>query len=117
MIRPNRILTIFLLFLPLFNLPVVRAVETPTEASGKNIEKQFAHPERIRYDGSCMTIEGEDVFIYSAAFHYFRYPEALWHGRCLHFKEGEFQTRRDLHSVKLARTDHAQQPGKHLTNK
>ena len=92
MIRPNRILTIFLLFLPLFNLPAVRAAETPTEASGKNIEKQFAHPERIRYDGSCMTIEGEDVFIYSAAFHYFRCPEALWRDRFRRIKEAGFNT-------------------------
>ena len=110
----NRICIVLLLIAHTIQL---RAAETPADAPGQRIEKQFAHPERIRYDGSCMTIEGEDVFIYSAAFHYFRYPEALWHGRCLHFKEGEFQTRRDLHSVKLARTDHAQQPGKHLTNK
>lgn len=33
--------------------------------------KHFPHPDRIRYDGSCMTIDGKDVFIYSAAFHYF----------------------------------------------
>ena len=26
-------------------------------------QKKFAHPERVRYDGSCMTIEGKDVFI------------------------------------------------------
>lgn len=26
--------------------------------------KHFTHPERIRYDGSCMTIDGTDVFIY-----------------------------------------------------
>lgn len=25
--------------------------------------KHFTHPERIRYDGSCMTIDGTDVFI------------------------------------------------------
>ena len=31
-------------------------------------QKKFAHPERVRYDGSCMTIEGKDVFVYSAAF-------------------------------------------------
>ena len=26
-------------------------------------QKKFAHPERVRYDGSCMTIEGKDVFV------------------------------------------------------
>lgn len=44
-------------------------------------QKTFAHPDRIRYDGSCMTIDGHDTFIYSAAFHYFRCPEALWRDR------------------------------------
>lgn len=43
--------------------------------------KEFQHPDRIRYDGSCMTIDGKDVFIYSAAFHYFRCPEELWRNR------------------------------------
>ena len=48
-------------------------------AAGNNPEKpvkEFAHPERVRYDGSCMTIDGRDVFIYSAAFHYFRCPRS-----------------------------------------
>lgn len=55
-------------------------------------EKQFTHPERIRYDGSCMTIDGKDVFIYSAAFHYFRCPEELWHDRFRQIKEAGFNT-------------------------
>lgn len=29
--------------------------------------KQFSHPDRIRYDGHCLTIDGRDTFIYSAA--------------------------------------------------
>ena len=49
-------------------------------------QKKFAHPERVRYDGSCMTIEGKDVFVYSAAFHYFRCPEELWKDRFRHIK-------------------------------
>lgn len=55
-------------------------------------EKKFAQPDRIRYDGSCMTIEGKDVFIYSAAFHYFRCPEALWRDRFRKIKEAGFNT-------------------------
>lgn len=50
-------------------------------------QKTFAHPDRIRYDGSCMTIDGHDTFIYSAAFHYFRCPEALWRDRFAKIKE------------------------------
>ena len=54
--------------------------------------KHFTHPERIRYDGSCMTIDGTDVFIYSAAFHYFRCPEELWRDRFKKIKEAGFNT-------------------------
>lgn len=53
---------------------------------------KFAHPERIRYDGSCMTIDGKDLFIYSAAFHYFRCPEELWKERFRQIKEAGFNT-------------------------
>lgn len=56
------------------------------------VEKKFVHPERIRYDGACMTIEGRDVFIYSAAFHYFRCPEELWRDRFRKIKEAGFNT-------------------------
>ncbi len=56
----------------------------------ERVEKKFAHPDRIRYDGSCMTIDGKDVFIYSAAFHYFRCPEELWRDRFRSIKEAGF---------------------------
>lgn len=55
-------------------------------------EKTFAALERIRYDGSCLTIEGKDRFIYSAAFHYFRCPEELWRDRFRQIKEAGFNT-------------------------
>ena len=61
------------------------------QAQGKPA-KQFAHPERVRYDGSCMTIDGKDVFVYSAAFHYFRCPEPLWRDRFQKIKEAGFNT-------------------------
>lgn len=54
--------------------------------------KDFAKPDRIRYDGSCMTIEGKDIFVYSAAFHYFRCPEPLWRDRFRAIKEAGFNT-------------------------
>ena len=55
-----------------------------------NIGKQFVHPDRIRYDGSCMTVDGKDMFVYSAAFHYFRCPEELWRDRFRQIKEAGF---------------------------
>lgn len=41
----------------------------------------FPRPDRIRYDGQCLTIDGRDVFIFSGSFHYFRCPPALWRER------------------------------------
>lgn len=55
-----------------------------------NTVKQFVQPDRIRYDGSCMTIDGKDIFVYSAAFHYFRCPEELWRDRFRQIKEAGF---------------------------
>lgn len=66
-----------------FGLPTVRSA-TPAVA--------FSHPDRIRYDGHCMTIEGKDVFIYSAAFHYFRVPRELWRDRFTRIKQAGFNT-------------------------
>jgi hypothetical protein len=54
--------------------------------------KKFAYPERIRYDGSSLKIEGKDFFIYSAAFHYFRCPKELWRDRFKKIKEAGFNT-------------------------
>jgi hypothetical protein len=63
-------------------------------AGGKNPSgsKVFSHPERIRYDGHCMTIEGKDTFIYSATFHYFRTPKELWRDRFQKIKAAGFNT-------------------------
>ena len=41
----------------------------------------FIYPDRIRYDQRCIQIEGEDVFVFSGAFHYFRVPQPLWPDR------------------------------------
>ena len=41
----------------------------------------FIHPDRIRYDRQCIQIEGKDIFLFSAAFHYFRVPQPLWPDR------------------------------------
>lgn len=81
--------------LPLSTLQAVNPVQpvNPVQAEEPvKPVKQFAHPDRIRYDGSCFTIDGEDHFIYSAAFHYFRCPEALWRDRFRQIKEAGFNT-------------------------
>ena len=50
----------------------------------------FIHPDRIRYDRQCIQIEGKDIFLFSAAFHYFRVPQPLWPDRFRKLKEGGF---------------------------
>lgn len=52
----------------------------------------FAHPDRIRYDSQCFTIEGKDTFIFSGAFHYFRCPKELWNDRFDKIKSAGFNT-------------------------
>lgn len=54
--------------------------------------RSFSHPDRIRYDRQCLTIDGKDVFIYSGAFHYFRCPKELWSDRFEKIKEAGFNT-------------------------
>src|SRR5208337_3305744 len=54
--------------------------------------RPFPHPERIRYDSRCLTIDGQDVFIYSGAFHYFRCPKELWRDRFQKIKEAGFNS-------------------------
>lgn len=54
--------------------------------------KEFPHPERIRYDGHCFTIDGQDIFVYCATFHYFRTPPELWRDRFRKIKEAGFNT-------------------------
>jgi Glycosyl hydrolases family 35 len=47
----------------------------------------FPHPDRIRYDAQCLTIEGKDTLVFSGAFHYFRCPKPLWPERFAKIKE------------------------------
>jgi Glycosyl hydrolases family 35/Beta-galactosidase jelly roll domain len=54
--------------------------------------RPFVHPDRIRYDSQCLTIDGKDIFIYSGAFHYFRCPKELWPDRFQKIKDAGFNT-------------------------
>ena len=58
--------------------------------SQKSTTPKFSHPDRIRYDGHCFTIEGKDTFIFSGAFHYFRCPKELWRERFKSIKAAGF---------------------------
>jgi hypothetical protein len=73
-------------------LAVLGAVLALASAARTDEGRTFAHPERIRYDGHCLTIEGKDMMIYSGAFHYFRCPKELWHDRFVKIKEAGFNT-------------------------
>lgn len=50
----------------------------------------FPHPDRIRFDSQCFTIDGKDVFLYSGEFHYFRCPKPLWRERFQTIKNAGF---------------------------
>ncbi len=52
--------------------------------------RPFPQPDRIRYDRQCLTIDGQDRFIYSGAFHYFRCPKELWRARFQKIKDAGF---------------------------
>lgn len=80
----------FLLFLIFFDAEArISAISGP-DLSGP--VKVFSHPDRVKYDGSCLTIDGKDIFILSAAFHYFRCPRELWRDRFRKIKEAGFNT-------------------------
>lgn len=90
----RRLFIVWLLLGYLLNSCVLLAQEGKTTESllENSSQKKFLNPDRIRYDGSCMTIDGKDIFVYSAAFHYFRCPEELWRDRFRDIKAAGFNT-------------------------
>lgn len=50
----------------------------------------FRHPDRIRFDSRCISINGKDEFIMSGSVHYYRIPRELWQNRLLKIKEAGF---------------------------
>lgn len=46
----------------------------------------------VKYNGSCLIINGNETFVYSAAFHYFRTPKELWRDRFTKIKAAGFNT-------------------------
>jgi hypothetical protein len=59
-------------------------------AAGASAQPTFSHPDRIRYDGHCYTIDGKDLVLFSGAFHYFRCPKELWPARFKAIKAAGF---------------------------
>lgn len=68
------------------------AINLPLRAQNIPHKKYFPYPGKIRYDGSCLYIDGKETFIYSAAFHYFRTPKELWRDRFAKIKAAGFNT-------------------------
>lgn len=77
-------LSVWLMLLTMIGICQVNAQTLP--------KKFFYHPERVHYDQDCFTVEGEDLFVLSAAFHYFRCPQELWKDRFRKIKEAGFNT-------------------------
>ncbi|NQX40885.1 Glycosyl hydrolases family 35 [Pedobacter steynii] len=86
--RKNVFITLLLLFIAVD----ASMAESANSHLRSDTVKHFPYPNRIRYNGDCMTIEGKDVFIYSAAFHYFRCPQELWRDRFRKIKAAGFNT-------------------------
>jgi len=49
--------------------------------------KVFSHPSRIRYDGQCLSIDDQDVLIFSGSFDPSRFPRPLWRERFRQIRE------------------------------
>src|SRR5438045_98841 len=65
-------------------------VSVASFSTAADSSRPFLHPDRIRYDSQCLTIDGKDMFIYSGAFHYFRCPKELWRDRFQKIKDAGF---------------------------
>jgi hypothetical protein len=72
--------------------PVLAALLLLAAPARSDDSVPFAHPDRIRFDSHCFTIDGKDMFIYSGSFHYFRCPKALWPARFQAIKDAGFNT-------------------------
>lgn len=82
------------------NITDLSVMEMTDDASKDSVRKKgaamdaslFPCPDRIKYDEDCFTIDGEDTFIFSGTFHYFRTPEELWGDRLDKLKEAGFNS-------------------------
>jgi hypothetical protein len=72
--------------------PYPASVTNPGQPLQGADPRPFSHPDRIKYDSQCFTIDGKDVFLFSGSFHYFRCPKELWPARFQAIKDAGFNT-------------------------
>lgn len=85
-------------FLSAQNITDLAVINDKTADASVNLNNNFSmvddsvfpYPDRICFDNRCIQIEGEDVFVYSGAFHYYRVPQELWAIRFRKLKEAGF---------------------------
>jgi hypothetical protein len=73
-------------------LAAALALVAAIPAFAADVTKTFSHPDRIRYDSQCVTIDGKDLVLFGGCFHYFRCPKELWPQRFAKLKEAGFNT-------------------------
>jgi hypothetical protein len=63
-----------------------------TTSVGMECVRSFAADDsaRLRFDQHCITIDGNDMVVFSSAFHYFRCPRELWADRFRKLKQAGF---------------------------
>ena len=89
--QPSRLSKLLVLGASTLGLLLLCTTTVCSAAAAKPVPLvQFPAPDRVKYDGHCMTIDGKDVFIFSGAFHYFRCPRELWRDRFTKIKEAGF---------------------------
>jgi len=76
----------------IFQVVIMMAVALSSKSQTLGQRKDFPYPDKIRYDGACLYLDGKQTFVYSAAFHYFRTPKALWRDRFTKIKSAGFNT-------------------------
>ena len=76
----------------IFQLLIMMGIALSSKSQSLPVQKYFPSPDKIRYDGACLYIQGKETFVYSAAFHYFRTPKALWRDRFSKIKSAGFNT-------------------------
>ncbi len=69
---------------------VATAAVTARPARADDAPPAAYHVGRLAYDSHCMTIDGQDLVLFSGAFHYFRCPKPLWADRFRTLKAAGF---------------------------
>jgi Glycosyl hydrolases family 35 len=76
---------------------LIDAAASAKPALGQSIEqglppRNFAQPDRLRYNSQCLYVENKPFLMYSGSFHFSRCPKPLWSARFEKIKEAGFNT-------------------------